>query len=56
MKYHQEILYAKYHFDSSVGQHSKFKTCSETVKNIPKSAKCALSKVLLHIAMAMLVR
>ena len=31
------------------------KMCSEMVKNRPKSAKCALSMVLLGVGMAMLV-
>ena len=42
MKYHPEILYAKYHFVRRVGWHLKIKKmCSEMVKNRPKSAKCA---------------
>ena len=56
MKYHPEILYAKYNFVRSVGWHLKIKKmCSEMVKNRPKSAECALSMVLLGVAMAMLV-
>ena len=43
MKYHPEILYAKYHFVRHVGWHLKNKKmCSEMVKTRPKSAKCAL--------------
>ena len=40
MKYHPEILYAKYNFIWSVGWHLKItkKMCSEMVKNRPKSA------------------
>ena len=57
MTYHPEILYAKYHFVRRVGWHLKIKKkmCSEIVKNRPKSVKCALSMVLLGIAMATLV-
>ena len=56
MKYYPEILYAKYHFVRLVGWHLKIKKkCSEMVKNRPKSAKCALSMVLLGVAMATLV-
>ena len=51
MKYHPEILVAKYHFVGRVGWH----LCSEIVKSRPKSAKCALYMVLLGLAMAMLV-
>ena len=48
MKYHPEILYANYHFVRRVDWHLKIKKkCSEMVKNRPKSAKCALSMVLL---------
>ena len=54
MKYHPEILYAKYNFVLSVGWHLKIKS-SEMVKNRPKSAECALSMVLLGIAMATFV-
>ena len=49
MKYHPEILYAEYNFVRSVGWHLKM--CSEMVQNIPKSAECALSMVLLGVAM-----
>ena len=56
MMYHPEILYAKYHFVRPVGWHLKMKKmCSEMVKNRPKSAECALSMVLLGVAMATLV-
>ena len=56
MKYHPEIVYAKYHFVRRVGWHLKFKKmCSEMFKNRPKSAECALSMVLLGVAMATLV-
>ena len=56
MKYHPEILYAKYNFVRSVGWHLKIKKmCSEMVKNRPKSAECALSMGLLGVAMATLV-
>ena len=56
MKYHPEILYAKYHFVRSVGWQLKIKKiCSEMVKNRPKSAESALSLVLLGVAMATLV-
>ena len=56
MKYHQEILYAKYHFVRRVGWYLKIKKmCSEMVKNRPKSANCALSMVLVGVAMATLV-
>ena len=52
MKYHPEILYDMYHFVRSVGWHLKIKKmCSEMVKNRPKSAKCALSMVLLGVGM-----
>ena len=53
MKYHPEILYAKYHFIRRVGWHLKM--CSEIVKNRPKSAECALSMVFLGVVMATLV-
>ena len=57
MKYHPAILYAKYNFVRSVGWHLKIKKmCSEMVKNGPKCAKCAISMVLLGVAMATLVR
>ena len=48
MKYHPEILYAKYHFVCRVGRHFKNKKqiCLEIVKNRPKSGKCAPSMVL----------
>ena len=55
MKYHPEILYAEYNFVRSVGWHLKLKMCSKMVQNRPKSAKCALSMVLLGVAMATLV-
>ena len=56
MKYHPEILYAKYDFVWGVGWHLKIKKiCPKMVKNRPKSAKCALSMVLLGVAMATLV-
>ena len=56
MKYHPEILYAKYHFVRRVGWHLKMKKMfSEMVKNRPKRAECALSMVLLGVAMATLV-
>ena len=55
MKYHPEILYAEYNFVRSVGWHLEIKTCSEMVQNRPKSAECALSMVLLGVAMATLV-
>ena len=56
MKYNPEILYAKYHFVRHVGLHLKIKKmCSEKVKNRRKSAKCALSMVLLGVAVATLV-
>ena len=56
MEYHPEILYAKYHFVRHVGWHLRIKKmCSEMVKNRPKSAKCALSMVLLGVAMVTLV-
>ena len=56
MKYHPEILYAEYNFVRSVGWHLKIKKmCSEMVQNIPKSDECALSMVLLGVAMATLV-
>ena len=56
MKYLPEILYAKYHFVRRVGWHLKIKKmCSEMVKNIPKSAKCAVAMVLLGVAMTTLV-
>ena len=56
MKYHLEMLYAKYHFVRRVGWHLKIKKiCSEMVKNRPKSAKCALSMVLLGVDMGTLV-
>ena len=56
MKYHPEILYAKYNFVRSVGWHLKIKKiCSEMVKNRPKSAESALSMVLPGVAMATLV-
>ena len=32
MKYHPDILYAKYHFGGHVGRHIKLKMCSEMVK------------------------
>ena len=56
MKYHPEILYAEYNFVRSVGWHFKIKKmCSEMVQNRPKSAECALSMVLLGVAMVTLV-
>ena len=56
MKYHPEMVYAKYHFVRRVGCRLKIKKmCSEMVKNRPKTAKCALSIVLLGVAMATLV-
>ena len=56
MKYHPEILYAEYNFVRSVGWHLEIKKmCSEMVKNRPKSAECALSMVLLGVAMATLI-
>ena len=56
MKYYPEILYAMYHFVRRVGWHLKIKKCvSEMVKSRPKSADCALSMVLLGVAMAKLV-
>ena len=54
MKYFPEIRYAKYHFVRRVGWYLKM--FSEMVKNRSKSVKCALSMVLLHVAMAALVR
>ena len=57
MEYHPEILYAKYHFVRRMGRHLKIKknNVSEMVKNRQKSAKCALSMVLLRVATATLV-
>ena len=56
MKYHPEILYAKYDFVRGVGWHLKIKkNMFKNGQNRPKSAKCALSMVLPGIAMATLV-
>ena len=52
MKYHPEILYAEYNFVRRVGWHLKIK---DVFNNGPKSAECALSMVLLGVAMATLV-
>ena len=46
MMYRPDILYSKYHLVGHVGRHIKLKMCSEMVKKKPKSAKCALSMVL----------
>ena len=56
MKYHPEILVAKYHFVGRVVWSCGLALmCSEIVKSRPKSAKCAIYMVLLGLAMAMLV-
>ena len=41
----------KYHFVRRVGRHLRL----EIDKYVPKSAKCALSMVLLHVSMVTLV-
>ena len=51
MKYHPEILVAKYHFVGRVGWH----LCVQKLSKVDQSAKCALYMVLLGLAMAMLV-
>ena len=56
MKYHPEILYAKYHFVRRVGWHLKIKKYVQKWPKIDeKTAEFALSMVLLGIAMATLV-
>ena len=56
MKYHPEILYAEYNFVRSVGWHLEIKKCVQKwSRNRPKSTECALSMVLLGVAMATLI-
>ena len=52
MKYHAEILYAKYHFVRHVGWHLKLKNVFRHGQKRPKSAKYAISMILLGVAMA----
>ena len=43
MKYHPDILYAKYHFVGHVGRHIKLKMCSEMVKKANKCKMCSIN-------------
>ena len=58
MKYHPELLHAKkkngIHFVRRVGRHLNIKKKKNVFRNGQKSAKCALSVILLRIAMAAL--
>ena len=57
MKYHPEILYAKYHFVRRVGWHLKIKKCVQKWSKIDQKVQNVLyiSMVLLGVAMVTLV-
>ena len=43
MKYHPDVLYAKYYFVGHLGRHIKLKMCSEMVKKGQKCKMCSIN-------------